>query len=323
MARSIAGLCVAKNEADIIEAMVRHNLGYLDRLHVVDHDSADATPRILASLAAELPGRLTWESDAARGHVQTALINARLRPLLAETGAVQVVVLDADELIRAEPLHFRDSLLASEVPVLLPWVTYVPTGADDRTERNPVARITHRRAKERPQTFKSTVPAGIGRRGRIAAGNHAVIGFRGGPAVQVDGLSLAHFPVRSCEQLTSKVLIGVWNIRLRGQRGRGEAFQWYKLYDRIMAGDTLTDADLEEVAVHYAARRGVGLMADPLPGARGVTLKYTPDSATNLIRNLAAFAESCVRRLEAPGQDQGPEAQDAATPVRGSAGSGS
>ncbi|MBN8631161.1 MAG: glycosyltransferase family 2 protein [Rhodobacterales bacterium] len=305
MARSIAGLCVAKNEADIIEAMVRHNLGYLDRLHVVDHDSADATPRILAALAAEYPGRLTWESDVTRGHVQTAILNARLRPLLAETGAAQVVLLDADEFIRAEPQHFRDSLMASEVPILLPWVTYVPTAADDPTERNPVTRIVHRRERERPQTFKSTVPAGIGRRTTIAAGNHAVHAFRGGPAVQVDGLSLAHFPVRSCEQLTSKVLIGVWNIRVRGQRGRGEAFQWYKLYDRIMAGDALTNADLEEVAVHYAARRGTALLADPLLGAGGFSLKYTPDGASNLIRNLVAFTEGCVRLIEQPSVDTG------------------
>ena len=118
-ASCISGLCVAKNEADIIEAMVRHNLGYLDTLHVVDHDSADATPLILSALAAEFPDRLTWESDTTRGHVQTALINARVRPLLAETGAAQLVLLDADEFIRAEPKLFRDSLLASETPILL------------------------------------------------------------------------------------------------------------------------------------------------------------------------------------------------------------
>lgn len=323
MPKNIAGLCVAKNEADIIEAMVRHNLCYLDTLHVVDNDSADSTPDILAALAAEFPGRLTWEADGTRGHAQTALINARLRPLLAETGAAQLVLLDADEFIRAERQLFRDSLQANDVPILLPWVTYVPTSADDPAERNPIARIIRRRQKERPQILKSTVPAALGRRTRIGAGNHAVLALDRGPAIRIEGLSLAHFPVRSCEQLTSKVLIGVWNIRLHGQRGRGEALQWFKLYDRIMAGDTLTEADLEEVAVHYAARRSVALMVDPLPGAGGVTLKYTPDSASNLIRNLAAFTEGCVRRLEAPEQDQGPEAQDAATAVSEPAGSGS
>ena len=300
MASSISGLCVAKNEADIIEAMVRHNLCYLDRLHVVDHDSADATPKILAALAAELPGRLTWESDTTRGHVQTALINARVRPLLAETGAAQLVLLDADEFIRADPELFRSSLMASDAPILLPWVTFVPTSADDPTERNPVARITHRRKLELRPTFKSTVPGGLGKRARIEAGNHAIGGFGMKAGVQVEGLTLAHFPVRSCEQMTSKVLIGVWNIRLRGQRERGEALQWYKLYERIMAGGSLTEADLEDIAVHYCSRRRVGLMDDPLPGARGVTLKYTPDSASNLLRNLVAFTESCVRRLEEP-----------------------
>jgi hypothetical protein len=307
---TIAGLCVAKNEADIIEAMVRHNLGFLDTLHIVDNDSADATQAILAALADEFQGRLTWEIDRRTGHLQTTIINAKLVPLVAATGAAQVVLLDADEFIRADRQAFRDQLLASPGSVLLPWVTYVPTAEDDPGEPNPILRIRHRRRHERPQVFKATFPGALADRARVGAGNHAIKGLGTGPAVQLDGVSLAHFPVRSREQLTSKVLIGVWNMRLRGRMGRGEAYHWRLLFERIMIGESLTDADVQLVANRYAARRRSGLVADPVQPAQPFALKHSPDRGETLLRNIAAFTERCVQMLEekaAGGVAPGPE----------------
>ncbi len=49
----ICGVMLVRNEEDVLEASVRHNLGVLDSLTVVDHASTDASPAILASLAAE------------------------------------------------------------------------------------------------------------------------------------------------------------------------------------------------------------------------------------------------------------------------------
>ena len=47
------GVACVKNEEDIIEAFVRHNLVYLDRLLVLDHGSTDDTPSILKALQEE------------------------------------------------------------------------------------------------------------------------------------------------------------------------------------------------------------------------------------------------------------------------------
>lgn len=127
MPNRIVGLSVVKNEADIIEAMVRHNLGYLDALHVVDNDSADGTPRILACLSDEFPGRVTWTSDPRSGHRQADIINQTLPPLAEATDAGQVVLLDGDEFIRGEAGRVREVLETAAAPVLLPWVTFVPT----------------------------------------------------------------------------------------------------------------------------------------------------------------------------------------------------
>jgi len=60
------GAAMIRNEADIVEAFVRHNLTVLDGLAIVDHGSCDGTSEVLASLAAEgLP--IAVSSDATAG----------------------------------------------------------------------------------------------------------------------------------------------------------------------------------------------------------------------------------------------------------------
>lgn len=294
---SIVGLSIVKNEADIIEAMVRHNLGFLDHLHVVDNDSADATPRILAALQGEMGGRLNWSADPRSGHGQQAMINEMLPELATRTDAAQVVLLDADEFIRAEPVYFRDTLLASDMPVQMEWMTYVPCPEDDRAERNPIARITQRRKREVLKQGKITVPRGLVGRAQVGAGNHSLIAGGRVQFLSDRALKLAHFPVRSRGQLISKVLIGSWNLRLRDGPIRNEATQWRALAGRILAGDAITEADVHDVALTYAVDVAVRVVSDPMSVKGAMTLRYTPDDAALLERNLIAFAESCVRRL--------------------------
>jgi glycosyltransferase involved in cell wall biosynthesis len=47
------GAAMLRNEADIVESFVRHNLSLLDGLLVVDHGSSDGTSEILDALVTE------------------------------------------------------------------------------------------------------------------------------------------------------------------------------------------------------------------------------------------------------------------------------
>jgi Glycosyl transferase family 2 len=299
---TIGGLCIAKNEADIIEPMVRHNLAFLDQLHVVDNNSADATPAILAALHTEFGGRLTWTKDPRTGHRQAALVNETLPLIAASHDPAQIVLLDADEFIRARREKFRDELLATPDPIELPWVTYVPTRNDDVSERNPIQRITHRRSHEMPQFWKTTVPRALIGKVKVVAGSHGLTGTDSPKPRQIDGVALAHFPVRSREQLISKVLIGSWNIRLRRRRNSGEAYQWRALADRILSGNVPDASEVYSVALMYAADVEVPLIADRLVSLRPVQLCHTPDDSETLLNNLIAFAENCVRTFEQSGR---------------------
>ncbi len=293
----IVGLSIVKNEADIVEAMVRHNLGFLDHLHVVDNDSADATPGILAALETELGGRLSWSVDLRAGHGQQAITNEMLPDLAGRMDAAHIVLLDADEFIRADRDYFRDTLLACDIPVQMEWMSYVPCPEDDQAERNPIARITQRRKREVLKQGKITVPRVLVGRAQVGAGNHSLIAGARVQFLSDRALKLAHFPVRSREQLISKVLIGSWNLRLRDGPTKNEASHWRELADRILAGDAISDADVHNVALTYAVDVAVRVILDPVIAPGAMPLRYTPDNTALLERNLIAFAESCVRQL--------------------------
>jgi hypothetical protein len=46
----LGAAAIVRNEADIIEAFVRHNLTLVDRLAIIDHGSFDGTESVLAAL---------------------------------------------------------------------------------------------------------------------------------------------------------------------------------------------------------------------------------------------------------------------------------
>jgi SAM-dependent methyltransferase len=137
------------------------------------------------------------------------------------------------------------------------WRTYIPapTGPEGDTS-DPLRRITHRKVVEDPcwKTVIVTKPW-IDMKLRIEQGNHdaniAGIRLR---RVKLRDVAIAHFPVRSVDQLTGKVLVGwIANLeRNRHQRDQGFAFQWKALYERIIRGTGLTTEDLTLEALKYA-----------------------------------------------------------------------
>jgi hypothetical protein len=95
-----------RNEADIVEAFVRHNLALLDGIAIVDHMSVDETPDILRELKAEgLP--IFIAQDTSPAFDQQLMTNRLVRHLFATTEAAWVFPLDADEFLRARAARSR------------------------------------------------------------------------------------------------------------------------------------------------------------------------------------------------------------------------
>jgi hypothetical protein len=120
---------VVRNEADLIEAFVRHNLTVVDGIVVADHLSQDGTFEILQALVAEgLPLFVARETSPIFNDF--ALCNRLVRHIFATSDADWVFPLDADEFLKTPARDTLEAMLAAgaAAPVVtIEWHTYVPT----------------------------------------------------------------------------------------------------------------------------------------------------------------------------------------------------
>jgi len=272
------GVSMVRNEADIVEAFVRHNLALLDGLVVLDHQSVDATRAILQGLKAEGLNLIlvqTGESAFFQGGEITRIASeAFLR-----TPADFVFALDADEFIRAESREALEAGLAELPPGThgrIGWLSYVP----DAFDRPFGAHCVRRRLREeRIARHKLVIRRGFVESGAfmVSEGNHWVLQLAGGrPAphqvIAPERARLAHVPVRSRAQLEAKTRVGFPALRAAGgDIDANMAYHWRELYDDLQAGIALTDDRLRTIAGNYTVPRAdwvpaerLDLVEDPL-----------------------------------------------------------
>ena len=307
----LCGVAMVRNEADVIEAFVRHNLSILDGLAIVDHGSFDGTTEILAELQREgLPLRISRDSDPA--FLQSARITEVARQTLG-AGADFVFALDADEFLRVPDRKQAERAL-QEVPpgmhAVAHWPTYVPDSFEDNL---PFGRgHLRRRLKVERHTAQGYHKVIAGRallerpHDRIGEGNHLV----GSPnevaapphaRLRQDIACVAHCPVRSRSQLESKVIIGYLAYEARSALPNSVGFHWRDLYEDLRAGRSFTPDRLLEIACNYGLPReewasisSIELTEDPVPLA--FELRYPPPFAMDTLHRVMRFAETLVAR---------------------------
>lgn len=253
------GIACVKNEADVIEAFVRHNLAFMDALFILENDSVDGTREILVELRRQgLP--IVLFDDPIVGHFQAEKVTAVYRQVVPKFKPRFVFLLDADEFIVTPSREALYGQLRSMHPgsqAQYYWRTYVPAPtAREGDAFDPLRSITHHRISE-DQWAKSIIVTSpkIDTRLKIQQGNHNVKSAgRSLPTVTLQNAVLAHFPVRSIDQATSKALVGwITNLeRYRHRRRSGFGFQKKLLYERIVHGGGLTPEDVTHEALKYA-----------------------------------------------------------------------
>jgi SAM-dependent methyltransferase len=254
------GIAMVKNEADVIEAFVRHNLSFMDALAIVDNDSIDGTREILVELQRQ-GLRVILFDDPVVGHFQAEIVTAVYRRVVPQFKPRFVFLLDADEFVVANREALYDQLRALNpgTEAQYAWRTYIPapTGPEGGDAADPLRSIVHRKLVEDQRWWKPVVVTSpkIDTRLKVKQGNHGVR-CAGRPLrkVKLKDAAIAHFPVRSVDQFTSKILIG-WIANLERNRYRldvGHAIHWKKVYERIVRGPAFTAADLTEEALRYA-----------------------------------------------------------------------
>jgi hypothetical protein len=303
------GVMMVRNEADVIEASVRHNLTVLDGLVVIDHGSFDATAGILTKLQREgLPLRVV--RDPSPGFYQAERITAIVRETLAGEGADFVFAMDADEFIKVESRERLDRTLAAlpgDVHAGAHWLTYVPESFDSDIGRVGPAHLRWRLKSERHGNYKSIIGRSFvqQRKQYVISGNHFVDDLATPePPRQIrlpqDVVALAHCPVRSRGQLERKVIIGYLAHLATQPTNDRQAFHWRDLYDDLRAGRHLSDERLREIACNYGLPRdiwqpvtAIELIDDPVQIS--FELRYEAETREETLALLMRFTETLVR----------------------------
>lgn len=313
---TLVGVVMVKNEADIVEAFVRHNLELLDRLLIVDHQSSDATVKVLTALRAEgMPIELM--RDTALAFRQGDRIGELARLAFQRFGADHVFALDADEFVlapsRAE-LEDRLSALPAGACASIPWRNQVPEDVPPDAA-HPFARIRLAASADLPPMTKLVLGRDFtDHRHEMSHGNHALLERQGEhwlprtPPPALPGVVLAHVPFRSIEQFIAKIVLSWFGNRLlQGAAARVSETNWHwrDLFDRYLAGETPTWAQMREHALRCylltpdptrpsRPLSDAQLAFDPLPIRS--ELRYTPALAVDPMRRLACWVEQLLDR---------------------------
>ncbi len=260
----IIGLSTVKNEQDIIEPFIRHNIAFLDFMIILDNGSNDATRNIISELMREL-GNVVLTDLSDFGYWQSERMTRLLHFCQTAFFADYIVLIDADEFIDAPDRMTFESILRTIMPGgigLAPWRTFVlaPDEGEEAT-LDPPRSIKWRRAAEIP-IYKKAIVRLDGLHFHdltISQGNHSVFSATGRPVpcMDLDGLALAHFPVRSRDQLLTKSIIG-WMAMLRKDPNvhkTNHSYQWRENFDLFSTDPNVPYTLVCESSIRYAQDR--------------------------------------------------------------------
>jgi hypothetical protein len=304
-----------RNESDILEAFVRYHLQFVDQMIIINHRSADSSAHILQSMKKEgLPLELTEETSLELQ--QGPFLTRIMKKAVKDYDADWIIPLDADEFIavsREGSVREVIEKLPQDKVVKVPWRTYVPLPSDNFQEPNILKRIQHFRSRENQNLRKIMLPRSLAMKkyGLIAAGNHGFVRetFRKQkefPYVHTDQLVLAHFPVRSSQQIMAKAFVGWLACLAKPNRLPTENYHLKVLYDRFKNGHEISPEELTTMGLGYATASGANALTrndiihKPLvPETGDLTLRYTDSFSANPLPVLAQMAEEFAEALGA------------------------
>ncbi|OKL52900.1 hypothetical protein BSZ39_12430 [Bowdeniella nasicola] len=187
----IWGIAMVKNEVDIIEDVLRHNIDQgLDAVLILDNGSSDGTRELLGKLSGELP--IYVGDDPIVAYEQSAKMTF-LADTAAQHRAEWIVPFDADEFWFGVGGSLNETLKASTCRVERAWIYNVFPQSDGLEWQFDPTRHFDPKVAFRPQ------------RGAVLhVGNHSV--SRTGAIG--DQLRILHKPWRSKEQFFQKIRQG-------------------------------------------------------------------------------------------------------------------
>ncbi|TCT02427.1 glycosyltransferase family 2 protein [Aquabacter spiritensis] len=300
----LASLTMARDEADIIEAFVRHNLTFLDRMYVIDDGSSDATPRILALLQAEgLPVELVADGQHAsfsQGQRTTRLMRHAMRQEAWDF----ILPIDADEFIDApDRARLEAELAALPAPHIgaFSLTNYVPDLAAPPADPLACTRVLD---LDRIGN-KVIIPGAIAGHSEalVSDGNHEVSHWHVEmPKRLLASVDLAHFPIRSTAQLTAKCLISYMRWRARPDYQTNASAHLIEGARALIDEPGLALQDPERLLHAYLPYAAGALRTQPFVNRRGV-VRHGDLAATFPYRRILDSVDTLIETARAQARE--------------------
>ncbi len=301
--KKILSISMVKNEIDIIESFVRYNLNIFDGMIIQDNNSTDGTLETLNLLKNEgLPLFIFEDED--NNYDQSIKTNLLLLKAINEFKADIIVPLDADEFLissaNGNPRIILEKIDENEI-YYAKWKTYVPTFSVKETEKFIPSRIKFCRDENIEEFYKVICTANLltNYAAKISKGNHELF-FEENEGqfikkIKNNDLRIAHFPIRSCDQTISKVLIGWTNTLSSLDRQEGDSFHLKEMYDKIKE-NKIKNEDIIHFAKEYSLinkNQVINIVENPidLSFCENIEMKYN----NHEINPMANFLENCEK----------------------------
>ena len=200
---TVVGVTMVRDEADVIEHVIRHMTTQVDAIIVMDNRSVDGTTDILHSLESDT---IAIVDDPTVGYEQSKKMTTLAHTARDWYEADWIVPFDADEIWYAPNgsiSRFLDAYHNDHV-VEANLFDHVATDLDDPNEINPIARLLWRRSYAAPLP---KVAVRWDRSLKIGMGNHDA-SYHFTPRHARDRMAIRHFPYRSADQIVRKIRNG-------------------------------------------------------------------------------------------------------------------
>jgi hypothetical protein len=172
--------------------------------------------------------------------------------------------------------------------IKIPWQTRVPSGADDLGEPNLLRRVQHVRAEELPLYYKVLVPRvwALNPKCTLARGSHYLAestpkGTQACFAQVTDALRYAHYPIRSPQQVITKLLSSYASLLLDQTRLAGQGEHSILMYRRLMQELTAGAGERELWDLVYLLSQNYACTEDKPLKSRALELRPLPDRYLN------------------------------------------
>lgn len=233
---NITVIGMIKNSADIIETFIRANGLYADQFVLIDNNSSDNTISIINKLIME-GFKIDIFYDNENAYLQSLKMNVLIQKVVAAYDTDWIIPLDDDEILidkNGNDVREVISKWDTNHAYYSRWRIYIPTEEDDTNEICILRKEQFAFADHLPVLgkiiFSRTIAAN--ENFRIVQGNHDFVGVDVKKHI-LDDLIIAHFPVRSQEQIISKALVGWTNYLAMPFRKENNGAHWEIIYKQI------------------------------------------------------------------------------------------